>query len=185
AQDPAPDSSANITIHSDSSLGGAVSAVKEAAAEINPEITLNFQVMRTAVVDSLIRERLLATLSGFFGILAVLLAGIGLYGIMSYGVATRTGEIGVRMALGAKRSNVIWLVLREAMLMVAVGILIGLPAVVGSIKLVAALLFGTNPTDPALIALGALALIGVAGVAAYVPARRASHTDPMNALRYE
>ena len=89
------------------------------------------------------------------------------------------------MALGAKRSNVIWLVLREAMLMVAVGIFIGLPAVVGSIKLVSALLFGTNPTDPVLIALGTLALIGVAGVAAYVPARRASHTDPMNALRYE
>ncbi|HYM00867.1 MAG TPA: ABC transporter permease [Blastocatellia bacterium] len=185
SQDREPGPYARIMIHSSGSLAALTSNVKEAAAEVSPAISLEFQVMRTAVTESLLRERLLAALSGFFGLLAVLLACIGLYGVMSYGVTTRTGEIGVRLALGAERSRILWLVLREALFLVGIGILIGLPAVFGSIRLVSTLLFGPSPASPSLIALGALALIGVAALAAYLPARRASRTEPIDALRYE
>jgi putative ABC transport system permease protein len=185
AQDKDPDQGSEIVIHSDVSLSGAVSVLKERIGEVNPGIVLNFQVLRTTVINSLLRERLLATLSGFFGILAAALACIGLYGVMSFGVTTRTGEIGVRMALGAGSSDVLWMILKEALLLVTLGIAIGLPAVFGAVQLVSSLLFGPNPTDPTLVTLGALSLIAVAAVAALVPARRASRTDPMNALRYE
>jgi putative ABC transport system permease protein len=185
AQDKASGQDADIIIHSAGSLSGITLALRETTGEANPGIVLNFQVLRTAVVNSLLRERLLATLSGFFGILAAALACIGLYGVMSFGVTTRTGEIGVRMALGAGSRDVMWMILKEAFLLVAIGIAIGLPAVFGAVKLVSSLLFGPNPTDPTLVTLGALSLIAVAAVAALVPARRASRTDPMNALRYE
>ena len=185
AQDKGPDEGSAIVIHSDVSLSEVVSALKERIGEVNPGIVLNLQVLRTTVVNSLLRERLLATLSGFFGILAAALACIGLYGVMSFGVTTRTGEIGVRMALGAARVDVLWMILKEALVLVALGIAIGLPAVFAAVRVVSSLLFGPNPGDPMLVALGALSLIGVAAVAAIVPAHRASRTDPMNALRYE
>lgn len=185
SQDSEAGQPANIIVHSDSPLEGVASEIRAATAEINPSIGLEFHVMRNVVLDSLLRERLLATLSGFFGGLAVLLACVGLYGVMSYGVTTRTSEIGVRMALGAERRDVIWLVLKEALLLVGIGIAIGLPGIVGSIRLVSSLLYGPHPTDPRVIALGVSLLIAVASIAAYIPAWRASKTDPMNALRHE
>jgi len=137
------------------------------------------------VDDSLVRDRLIAKLASFFGALALVLASIGLYGVMSYAVARRTNEIGVRMALGASRGNVLWLVLRETLVMVAIGIAIGLPAALAASRLISNRLFGLSPNDPLTIAFAALALIVVAAVAGLIPARRASRVDPIVALRYE
>jgi predicted permease len=137
------------------------------------------------VDDSLVRDRLIATLSGLFGALALVLASIGLYGVMSYAVARRTSEIGVRMALGAPRGNVLWLVLRETLVLVAVGIAVGLPAALAASRLVSSRLFGLSANDPWTIAATALVLALVAALAGYVPARRASLVDPIVALKYE
>ncbi|MGH9763356.1 MAG: FtsX-like permease family protein, partial [Blastocatellia bacterium] len=185
SQAPEPSPDVQIVLHSDMPLAGIISGVKQAVGEVNPTIIMDFEAMRTSTLNSLLRERLLANLSGFFGILAVVLACIGLYGVMSYGVTMRTGEIGVRMALGAERRDVLWLVLKEALVLVGIGLAIGLPAIVGSVRFVSSLLFGANPADPVLIALGAITLTAVAVLAALIPARRASRTEPMNALRSE
>ena len=127
----------------------------------------------------------MATLSGFFGVLALLLASIGLYGILSYGVASRTKEIGIRMALGAQSRGVRALILREALLLVLVGLGVGLPVVFGITRFASTLLFGLTPTDPLSLSLAGLALLVVALVAGYLPARRATKVDPLVALRYE
>jgi len=128
---------------------------------------------------------LMATLSGFFGVLALVLASIGLYGILAYNVAGRTNEIGLRMALGAARRDVIWMVLREALLLTLIGVLIGVPLAVASGRLVSSLLFGLTPSDPLSIGLAAIVMLAVAALASYLPARRAAQVDPMVALRYE
>ncbi|HEY6332458.1 MAG TPA: FtsX-like permease family protein, partial [Blastocatellia bacterium] len=185
SQDQRPDQGSQIVVHAAGSISTLVPALKERIGEVNRGIVLDFHVLRTTVVNSLLRERLLATLSVFFGALAAVLACVGLYGVMSFGVTARTGEIGVRMALGAGKGGVLWMVLKEALLLVGAGIAIGLPAVFAGVRLVSALLFGPNPADPMLVVLGALSLIAVAAVAAFVPARRAASVDPMNALRYE
>jgi predicted permease len=135
--------------------------------------------------QDLFLERLLAKLSSFFSLLALLLACIGLYGVMSYDVARRTHEIGIRMALGAQRRDVISLVLRETMLLVAIGVIIGLSAALGATRLIASLLYGLSPNDPLTIALAGLLLLAVAALAGYLPARRASRVDPMVALRHD
>ena len=115
----------------------------------------------------------------------MLLASIGLYGVMSYTVARRTGEIGIRMALGAQRRDVLWHVLRETLLLVAIGLCIGLPAALASTRLIRNQLFGLKPTDPFASSAATLVLVVVAVFAGYLPARRASRVDPMVALRYE
>lgn len=145
----------------------------------------DFHTMGELVDESVNRDRLIATLSSFFGALALVLASVGLYGVMSYAVARRTNEIGVRMALGAASQNVIWMVLREVLVMVAIGVAVGLPAALACSRLVSSRLFGLSPNDPLTIALAAVVLVVVATLAGYVPARRASRVDPMVALRYE
>jgi ABC-type antimicrobial peptide transport system permease subunit len=135
------------------------------------------------IETSLLRERLLATLSGFFGLLALALASIGLYGIISYSVASRTNEIGIRMALGAKQRDVLWLVMREALLMALAGVAAGLPVIFFASRLIATLLYGLPPTDAVSLGLATLSLALVAFVAGYWPARRATRIDPMAALR--
>ncbi len=138
---------------------------------------------------ALVRERLIATLSSFFGVLALLLAGVGLYGLLAFGVVQRTGEMGVRMALGAQRWDVLWMVLREALSLVLIGVGLGLPAALAAARLaenqISGLLFGLTTGDPVTIAAATGLLAAVAGVAAYLPARRASRVDPMVALRNE
>jgi ABC-type antimicrobial peptide transport system permease subunit len=138
---------------------------------------------------ALIQERLIALLSSLFGGLALLLASVGLYGLLAFGVAQRTGELGIRMALGAGRSEVVWMILREALLLVLAGVVLGVPVALGVARVVGSrisgLLFGLDATDPLTIITAALSLILVATFAAYLPARRASRVDPMAALRNE
>ena len=142
--------------------------------------TLNEQVDRT-----LTNQRLVAELSTFFGLLAVFLSCIGIYGLMSYVVTRRTSEIGIRMALGAARSNVGWLIMREILLLVAAGIAVGIPVTLAGSRMVANMLYGFGGTDPISLAGAVLLLLLVTVVAGYFPARRASKIDPMVALRYE
>ena len=137
------------------------------------------------------QEKMFAQACALFGGVALLLAAIGLFGLMSYNVSRRTNEIGVRMALGAQRADVLRLVLRESMLLVAIGIGIGLAiavtasAAIGSKPYVEQLLYGLKPADAGSIAAAVVAMLAVAGIAGYLPARRAARVDPMVALRYE
>ena len=162
-----------------------LAAVKRVLDEINPAITVSFQGFKPMIEATILRERLMATLSGFFGGLALLLACIGLYGILSYGVASRTNEIGIRMALGASSRDVLWLILREALLLVIVGVAVGLPMIFAVTRLASTLLFGLTPTDPASLLLAALLMLAVSMLAGYLPSRRATRVDPMVALRCE
>jgi ABC-type antimicrobial peptide transport system permease subunit len=166
-------------------LVGLVSSIKRAIDEVGPEIEIEFQTFKTQLRDSLLLERLVAMLSGFFGGLALVLVCIGLYGIVSYSVASRTNEIGIRLALGARSRDVLWLILREALLLVSVGVALGVPVALGATRLLASLLFALKPTDPVSLSLAALLMLGVAIVAGYLPARRATKVDPMVALRCE
>ena len=167
-------------------FAGIADAVQKTIHSIDPALpisdvtTLDEQVSR-----SITDERVVAQLSIFFGLLAVFLSSIGIYGLMSYIVSRRTNEIGIRMALGAPQSNVRWLVLREIALMVLAGIVIGIPATLAGSRLVTHMLFGLENNDPLSLAaaIGVLLLVGL--VAGYFPARRASQVDPMVALRYE
>jgi predicted permease len=142
--------------------------------------TLDEQVAR-----SITNQRLVAQLSAFFGMLAVFLSCIGIYGVMSYVVTRRTNEIGIRMALGAERSNMLWMVLREILILVSIGVVIGVPVTLASDRLVSNMLFGLRPADPATLIGATVLLLIVAAIAGYLPARRASLVDPMVALRYE
>ena len=153
-------------------------------------IGLALQVERIQDVGELVDrsfsgERLIATLSSGFAILAAVLAAIGLYGVMAYSLSRRTSEIGIRMALGARRSQIVWLVLRRTLRVVIAGGTIGLAAALVSTRFVSTLLYGVKPTDGLVFVGATLLLTAVALIAALVPARRASHIDPLTALRYE
>jgi predicted permease len=156
------------------------------AREIDPQLqVINVRTMEDVVNDALVQERFTAQLGSAFSLFALLLACVGLYGLMSYAVARRTNEIGIRMALGAQARDVVMLVMRETMLMVMAGVVIGLGAALAATRLVSNLLYGLTPGDPLTIALAASLMIAVAALAGYLPARRASRIDPMIALHYE
>jgi len=150
-----------------------------------PNASIEVVPLSDQVAATMVRERMMATLAGGFGLLALVLACVGLYGLLAYTVARRTREIGIRMALGAQRRRVVALVLEGATKLVAVGIGVGLPVAWAASRWIESMLFGIKPTDVPAIA-GAVVLLGVvAQIAAYVPARRASRVDPMTALRHE
>jgi ABC-type antimicrobial peptide transport system permease subunit len=128
---------------------------------------------------------LIAQLVSFFGLLALVLACVGLYGVMANTVMRRTNEIGIRMALGAERPRILWMVLRETLVLVFIGIVIGIPAAIVAARLVSTQLYGLTAADPLTLSAAAVVLIAVAALAGYLPARRASRVDPIVALRYE
>jgi putative ABC transport system permease protein len=146
---------------------------------------LNTFTMDEQVNNNVSQERLIATLSGFFGVLALLLAAVGLYGLMAHTATRRTREIGIRMALGAPRTTVLWLILRDGILLVAIGAIIGVPIAISLTRFVASFLYGLTARDPATIVFSTLLLALVTALASFLPARRASKVDPMIALRYE
>jgi putative ABC transport system permease protein len=166
-------------------LATLTSEVSAAVASFSPAIIMQFQTMESQVRESLLRERLMATLSGFFGGLAALIATIGLYGVMSYMVARRKNEIGIRMALGAGRADVVRMVMREAAVLLAAGVAIGLIVAVLAARTATTLLFGLQPGDPATLTIAAAGLSAVAMLASYLPALRASRMEPTQALRDE
>jgi len=163
-----------------------MSAVRSKVRDMDSNLPI--YAMRTTEVqinNSLSTERMIASLSAVFGFLATLLAVIGLYGVMAYTVAQRTREVGIRIALGAARGNVIWLVMREVLLLVAIGVVAGVTASLVLTRVVQSQLFGLTPHDPLTLGLATAALALVACAAGYIPAFRASRLDPMAALRYE
>ncbi len=166
-------------------LDGLLPAVAQRIAEVNPAIDIDFSRLNETISGGLVSERLMAALSGAFGTLAGLLAAVGLYGVMSYTVARRSNEIGIRLAMGATRSAVLRMVLREAGVLVAIGLVIGTALGLGAARAARTLLFGLQPTDPMTVGV-ALTLLAVIGLgASYVPARRASRLDPVRVLRDE
>ena len=184
-QDPNPGPFEQVMIHSTLPLPMLTSGIKRAVGKRSPDISVDFGVFKTQIQESLLPEKLMAALSGFFGILAGLLTAVGLYGVISFLVARRTHEIGIRMALGAGKRQVLGSVLRETLMLTALGIGVGLPITFIVARLIASMLFGVKPDDPAALALAAFALCGVSLAAAYIPARRAAKVDPLVALRYE
>ena len=176
----------NFEVNFSGDPGAIVTETRRAIKEVNREIPIVEAVrMSEQVGRSLVQQKLIARLSSFFGLLALLLACIGLFGIMSYSVARRTNEIGIRMALGAGRSDVLRLVMREGLVPVLSGVAIGIPAALWAGHLITSLLFGLTPADPLTICLATLSLLAVAALAAYLPARKASRVDPITALRCE
>jgi predicted permease len=166
-------------------LADVFSGVTSAVAETHPNIGVEFHVLTAMIQNSLLRDRLMATLSGAFGFLAALLATLGLYGVIAYMVAQRRNEIGVRMALGADRGRVVRLVLAEAAALVGAGVIVGAAAAWWAGQTASALLYGLKAHDPATMGAGIALLAAVALIASYGPARRASRVDPMAALREE
>jgi predicted permease len=175
----------DVVLRADGPADGLIPTVKAVSAEMDPRISLRFTTLSEQVAASLSRERLLATLSGFFGALALLLAAIGLYGTISYRVARRRNEIGIRMALGAARGTVLRMVFGEIGAMVGAGLVLGVIAAVALTRLIASFLYGLSPMDPMVLAASALALALTTIAAGAVPAWRATQVDPMTALREE
>jgi len=184
-QDKYPSTGRQFLIRSNLPSADITASVNRSLLEMNPGLDVSFQVFRAMVEESLLRERLMAKLSGSFGVLALVLASIGLYGLLSYGVASRTNEIGIRIALGAGRWNVLSLVLREAVLLVLIGVGVGVPIVLYVSRFARTLLFELSPTDPISLTVAGVVLLFVALLAGYLPARRATKVDPLVALRYE
>lgn len=167
-----------------------VPAARAAVASVDRNVPLfGIETETQQIDDALVQERLFAKLAGFFGLVALLLASVGLYGILSYAVARRTSEIGIRMALGAQRANILRMVLRETLLLVLSGVLIGIPASFAATRfassVISDLLFGIKANDVSTMVLATIMLMVVAVFAGFLPAPRAMCVDPMVALRYE
>jgi predicted permease len=174
-----------LFIRSSSPPSEITAAVRDKLSSLYPDMKVDYRMFQTGVQEGLVRERMMAVLSGFFGILAALLAMIGLYGVISYILAMRRNEIGIRMALGASRENVLGIVLRQTLGLLALGVCIGLLLAVAATRGAQALLYGLQPNDPLSLIAAAFFLFVVALAASFWPAYRATRVDPMKALRYE
>jgi predicted permease len=184
-QDPEPGSEQYFEIRFDGPAEAVIAAVRPVIAAINKDAALEIRTLDERISDSLVQPRLVALLSSFFGFLALLLATIGLYGVISYAAARRRGEIGIRMALGAAEGAVTWLVLRDVAFILTIGTALGVGVSVVAGRFIKSLLFGLEATNPATLALAAAVLCTSAIFAAYLPAHRAAKMDPMTALREE
>jgi predicted permease len=183
AQEEKPFPFVQVVMRSSAPLGVITGEVASAVRQANSNIIIQFQTLPGLIRESLVRERLMATLSGFFAALAAALAMIGLYGVMSYVVARRRNEIGIRLALGADPSGVVRMILGEAGVMLLVGLAAGALLAVFAARATATLLFGVQPWDPTTLASSAVALAVVGLAASWLPARRASRIAPAIALR--
>lgn len=164
----------------------AVATIRSTIHDLDPRLPISdVTTLGEQVARSITNQRLVAQLSAFFGLLAVLLACIGIYGVTSYMVMRRTNDIGIRMALGADRHHVRWQVMREVLMLVAVGIAIGTPIALIGDRLISSMLFGLHSTDAVSLFAASGLLSALAAIAGYLPARRASLIDPMVALRHE
>jgi putative ABC transport system permease protein len=185
SQERKPSDGSNFIIHSSVPPASLMSAVRKTLLDQDAGMSIQFQVYRTQLRESLLQDRLMATLSGFFGFLAALMAAAGLYGVMSYMVARRRNEIGIRMALGANRTRVLKLVLREAGVLLLFGLAAGTAVAIAVTRIARSMLFGLEPGDPLTFSLAILMLAAIAAMASLLPAIRASRLEPMAALREE
>jgi predicted permease len=186
ARQQSKDYSNNIDVRAAGDPRWIAGEVRKAVHDADPNLPLNrVATMTEQISDNVNMDRLVAYLTSAFGILALALASVGLYGVMSYAVARRTAELGIRMALGAHPSQVLWMVLRESLVLVALGVVVGLPLVFAASRFLKGMLFGLAPSDSTTVVSAALVLVFVAAVASYLPALRASRIEPTVALRYE
>jgi ABC-type antimicrobial peptide transport system permease subunit len=163
-----------------------VPQVRQAVKQVNSNLPIDEVVsLSDHIGRSLVQQKLVQRLASFFGLLALLLASVGLYGVLSYTVAQRTNELGIRIALGAQSGHVLWLVMRGGLTLVLIGVVIGLLASLVTTRTASTLLFGLKPNDPLTIALATLLLMVVAFVACWIPALRATKVNPLRAIRYE
>ena len=185
SQFPAMGPWSTVLVRSSAPLSVVTAAVRQKIGSVSPGVSMEFVELETFIEDQLVPERVLAMLSGAFGLVAALLAMIGLYGVISYVVVLRRGDIGIRMALGASRENIISVILRQTFFLLLVGITVGILGALVVGRTVGALLFGVSPADFLTLSLASVALSSVALVAGFIPAWRATRIDPLVVLRYE
>jgi hypothetical protein len=176
---------AALMIHADTPHAATAQAVNARLSQKFPELVMEFEDFRARIQDGLVRERLMAVLSGLFGGVAVILAAVGLYGMVSYLVARRRNEIGIRAALGARKGQLVRMVMRQSAHMLLPGLSIGVALYLAAARAASALLFGIKPYDLTTLAAATVLLAGIAAAASFLPARRAASVDPMIALRQE
>lgn len=177
---------AHLLVRTTGKARALMAALPQLVRQSEPDLrVIEMKTMEEAVNANLVQERLLASLSGFFGLTALLLASLGIFGVISYSVHRRTREFGVRMALGARPGLVLWMVLQETLLLLGIGVAMGIPLILAGGRFLNSMLFGLPPTDPVTLIAAVLVLSGVALLAGYIPARRAAQVHPMAALRYD
>jgi predicted permease len=184
-QDHGKPQDATYMIRSAAAPAVLIPLLKHAISEISPDTTIDFRLFDNQISELLIQDRLVATLASFFGFLAAVLAAIGVYGMLSYAVSQRRNEIGIRVALGAERTRVVAMILKETSLLVLIGLSVGIPMALMSARYLTSILFGLKPGDPSTIGLAIVGLCAVTLGASYLPARRAATVDPATVLREE